>query len=93
MAEPHLTMRRRDSPCLFFCSSGSFNAAPVAGLRPFCGVDRAFFMLYLAELRSWPPSHPVPFGVIVTIESVRAPKFRVTTSVATGRLTAAATCW
>ena len=93
MAEMHSTSRRSNFPCLFSSGSGSFNAAPVAGLRQFCGDDRVFFMLYLAALRSWPPSHPLPFGTIVTIESSGAPKLRVTTFGATSTRREAATCW
>ena len=93
MAELHSTSRRINSPCLFSSSSGSFNAAPVAGLRQFCGADRAFIVLNPAVSRSRLRGLSVLSGAIVTIESARAAKFRVTTSVATGRLRAAATCW
>ena len=92
MAELHPTTRCSNSPCLFFYSSGSFNAAPVDGFRQLCGGDRALFVLTNTEPKSWPPSSLASSGAIVTIESQRAPKFRVTTSAATGRLTAPAEC-
>ena len=92
MAELHPTTRRSNSPCLFFYSSGSFNDAPVDGFRQLCVGDRALFVLTNTEPKSWPPSSLASSGAIVTIESQRAPKFRVTTSAASGTLTAPAEC-
>ena len=92
MAELNPTTQCSNSPCLFFYSSGSFNDAPVNGFRELCVGDRALFVLTNTEPKSWPPSSLATSGSTVTIESRRVPKFRVTTSDATGRLTAPAEC-
>lgn len=99
MAELHSTSRRSNSPCLFSSSSGSFKAAPVAGLRQFSlwpVCDRATCARPEVSAASlggvWTRLSPAISGVIVTIESGRAPKFRVTTFIATGKLTAPAEC-
>ena len=92
MAEPQLTTRRSDSPCLFSSSSGPFNAAPVVGLRHRCG--RSVTEPLKPDRRSlFPLSASVATSrVTVTIESSRAPKFRMTTSAASGKLTSPAEC-
>jgi hypothetical protein len=92
MAEPQLIMRRIDSPCHSSTGSGPFNAAPIVRFRPLFGGQRAFFVIGTAESRSRLRLLPVLPGTIVTIESHSAPELRVTTSAATGRLSATAEC-
>ena len=92
MAELNPTTQCSNSPCLFFYSSGSFNAAPGDGFRQLCDDDRAFFVLNPAEPSSLIARPPALSGAIVAIESQRAPQFRVTTSAATGKLLPAAEC-
>ena len=92
MAEPRSTMRRISSPCFFSLSTGPLNAAPTVRFgRPDSG-DRAFFVISTAELLSEIAPHRGISGAIVRIESPPAPELRVTTSGATGKLTAAAEC-
>ena len=76
----------------FSTRSGPFSSAPRVRFRQLCGGRRTFFVINTLNSRSTLHLSPVLFGDIVTIESVRAPKFRVTTFIATGRLIAPAEC-
>ncbi len=90
MAEPHLTMRRVDSPCLFSTGIGLVSAAPTVHFRQLCAGHRAFFEICTSDSRLRTTLAPATSGAIVTIESQSGAELRVTTSNVTGRLTATA---
>ena len=79
MAEPHLTTRRINSPCLFSSSSGPTSLLPEFRFRQLRRWRRAFFVVSTAESpivdRSASAPHPEPSS---RSNHRTAPEFRVT---------------